>query len=1034
MKQTDYPSFDDIISLIPQEIEHNGKLSCLNPNLDSNFKGKKFYRLSTHNSKKDIHLTFGEDLAKNFDKQTLFKDLLPQFVPKPLFINQGSNPEIFLMGQEFVDGIPIDQLSLKSPKKSQDLFLTIKEKLDDQIAKSTFGEWLEELHLLKSEIFKISVLEDLDKKILENEMFPAIENYISKQDPLKRWSNGDLAPRNILGNSDGNVWLIDFEFAHQTHFFEEDMVRFWQYSSEELRSLNFLENLRSSFSDSIISYFWLRQAILDQNTKPESTKSDFLKVNLSNSLIALKKEKVHSPTLYGSLATIDRLDKNIIDLHKEKFDHDYQITSLKNHVSTLEKDKVHRENHISTLEKDKVHRENHISTLEKDKVHRENHISTLEKDKVHRENLVGSLKSHVSSLENTVEKNEHDLSFYLREVELHKDKIRRMQSSFSWVITSWMRFLRRKFVDPFTKSNKGSLSSSNITIIRTYSEWVRKYNTTKASEFENWKEKLDRLKTTPKISILMPVCDPEEEFLHKAIQSVIKQIYSNWELCIADDASVNPNIKNILKSYAEQDSRIRLIFIEERGHISKTSNAALDIAQGTFAIFLDHDDELREHSLLRIVEEINKSPKVRFLYSDEDKIDEKGNRYDHHFKTKWNPDLLLSQNYICHLACCEIEFLRKSNGFREGFEGAQDWDLFLRITERLKKEEISHIPEILYHWRASSKSTASSLTTKSYVHEAALKTLEDTIKRRCLKATPKLVDKKNGYWRIAYAIPSDEPLVSILIPTKDRIDLLKTCIDSILKITEYKNFEILILDNDSIEENSHKYFEQLSEIKNIKVIRVKGFFNYSYINNYGVKLANGNILAFINNDIEITHPEWLHEMVSHAIRKDIGCVGAKLLYPNKTIQHAGVIIGIGGVAGHSFKNYPSTHSGYKHRLKLVQNYSAVTAACLVVKKGIFEQVGGFDEVNLKVAFNDVDLCLKVLQAGFRNLWTPYSVMIHHESASRGLEKTITQKKRFQKEVLFMQKKWSDTLMNDSFYNPNLSLDSEDFSLSFPPRS
>ena len=275
--------------------------------------------------------------------------------------------------------------------------------------------------------------------------------------------------------------------------------------------------------------------------------------------------------------------------------------------------------------------------------------------------------------------------------------------------------------------------------------------------------------------------------------------------------------------------------------------------------------------------------------------------------------------------------------------------------------------------------------------------------------------------------------MSILIPTKDRIDLLKTCIDSILKITRYKNFEILILDNESNEENSHKYFEQVCEIKNINVIGVKGAFNYSHINNYGVKQANGNILAFINNDIEITHPEWLHEMVSHSIRKEIGCVGAKLLYPNRTIQHAGVFIGIGGVAGHSFKNYPSTHSGYKHRLQLVQNYSAVTAACLVVEKEIFEQVGGFDEENLKVAFNDVDFCLKVLKEGYRNVWTPYAIMIHHESASRGLEKTISQKKRFQKEVFFMQKKWSDDLMSDSFYNPNLTLDSEDFSLSFPPR-
>ena len=296
------------------------------------------------------------------------------------------------------------------------------------------------------------------------------------------------------------------------------------------------------------------------------------------------------------------------------------------------------------------------------------------------------------------------------------------------------------------------------------------------------------------------------------------------------------------------------------------------------------------------------------------------------------------------------------------------------------------------------------------------------------------MDEVNGYWRIIYSTTSPPPLVSILIPTKDRIDLLKTCITSILEITNYLNFEILVLDNESKEEATLNYLEVLSRHKKVKVLKIDGPFNYSDINNRGVKKANGTLLAFLNNDIEITEPDWLNEMVSHAIRPDIGCVGAKLLYPNKTVQHAGVIIGIGGVAGHSFKNFPPKHSGYKHRLQLVQNYSAVTAACLVVKKEIFYQVKGFDDENLKVAFNDVDFCLKVLEKGFRNLWTPFAVLVHHESASRGLEKTMIQKERFQKEVLHMQRKWQSALLCDNFYNPNLSLDSEDFSLSFPPRT
>jgi GT2 family glycosyltransferase len=952
-----------ILSLIPKEIKHLGELIQLNSGSEQDFKRKNFFRLKTEISAKDIHLTVGQKICDNFEKQQIFYKLLPKFVPKPLFIIEDKENGVSVMGQEFIEGNTIEYLFVESPEKAQNLFLLLKENLDKQIVKSSTNEWLDEFNILKSRVLKINGLRDVDKIILKNEIFPYIENYISDQNPNKRWTNGDLAPRNILVDQDYKVWLIDFEFASQTHFIDEDMVRFLQYSNEMLKTSSFLQKLESKVDCCLKSYFWLKQATLDDETKPNPTKIDFLKVNLSNCFLALEANKASSYLLAGTLSSVNSFHKHIEGLHQEK------------------------------------------------------HITNVQVQKLHHE----------------VRENQEDLAFYLREIEMFRDKIQRMQNSFSWRLTSTLRFLRRKFLDPFSKSKTVKINLKDIPRIRTYSEWVRRYDTIKDSEIELLKEKLSKLKTIPKISILMPVCDPEESFLHSAIQSVIKQVYSNWELCIADDASTNPNINSILKSYAEKDSRIKVIFREKRGHISKTSNAALDLTEGTFVIFLDHDDELREHSLLRIVEEINKFPKVRFIYSDEDKIDEKGHRFDHHFKTDWNPDLLLSQNYICHLVCCEIELLRKNNGFREGFEGAQDWDLFLRITEQLENEEISHIPEILYHWRASSRSTACSLSKKNYVHDAAFKTLKDTIDRRNLRSTPELVDEKNGYWRIAYTIPIEEPLVSILIPTKDRIDLLKTCIDSILKITRYKNFEILILDNQSNEENSQKYFDQISEIKNINVIGVEGAFNYSHINNYGVKQANGNILAFINNDIEITHPEWLHEMVSHSIRKEIGCVGAKLLYPNRTIQHAGVIIGIGGVAGHSFKNFPSTYSGYKHRLQLVQNYSAVTAACLVVEKNIFEQVGGFDQENLKVAFNDVDFCLKVLKEGYRNVWTPHAIMIHHESASRGLEKTISQKKRFQKEVLFMQEEWKDDLVADSFYNPNLTLDSEDFSLSFPPR-
>jgi GT2 family glycosyltransferase len=435
--------------------------------------------------------------------------------------------------------------------------------------------------------------------------------------------------------------------------------------------------------------------------------------------------------------------------------------------------------------------------------------------------------------------------------------------------------------------------------------------------------------------------------------------------------------------------------------------------------------------LLRFAQTLNENPTCKLIYSDEDKINSLGKRVDPYFKPDWNPDLLLSQNYICHLCCINVDLVREISGFRKGYEGCQDWDLFLRATELLNENEIFHIPEILYHWRKGGGSTASGAKAKEYVFENSIKTIESALDRRKIEAEVELSDESNNYIRIKYNISKIQPLVSIIIPTRDYLKYLRVCIEGILTGTSYENFEILILDNESKDKSTLDYFDQLSNDERIRIIKTPGKFNYSKINNLGVTYAKGELLLFLNNDIEPISDNWLTEMVSHGIRPEIGCVGAKLLYPNDTIQHGGVVLGLGGLAGHAFKSFPMDHSGYKNRLCLVQNYSAVTAACLLVKKKLFEQVGGFNEENLQVAFNDVDFCLKVREQGFRNLWTPFALLYHFESASRGDDLSPKKLKRFNKEAEYMKKTWKNELSFDPAYNSNLTLDREDFSLGLP---
>lgn len=554
-----------------------------------------------------------------------------------------------------------------------------------------------------------------------------------------------------------------------------------------------------------------------------------------------------------------------------------------------------------------------------------------------------------------------------------------------------------------------------------YSRWV---SAIESSDFKIF----DKFKCNPKISIILPVYNVDRKYLLDCIESVKSQSYENWQLCISDDASTLYETRELLSQVEHSDVRIEIIWRNNNGHIPAASNSALELVKGDYVLLLDHDDKLANNALSYVVETINTNPQVKFIYSDEDKIDAENNRFSPYFKSDWNQDLIYSQNYICHLSVFNTERLIDIGGFRQGFEGSQDHDLVLRFTEGLVAEEIIHIPRILYHWRAIEGSTALSSDEKSYTSTSGLKAVAGAIAVNYPQAqvVHGLVD--NSY-RVIWPLTEKLPLVSLLVPTRDGIDILQPCIDAILDKTEYKNFEVLILDNQSKCPETLDYLKAVTQRDmRVKVLQWDYPFNYSAINNFGVQHAKGSIVGLVNNDIEPINSDWLTEMVRQVSRSDIGCVGAKLYYPNDTLQHGGVILGLGGVAGHSHKYYPRNHSGYFFRLKLVQNLSAVTAACLLVRKDVFNEVGGLNEKELTVAFNDVDLCLKVRAAGYRNLWTPYAELYHHESVSRGADNNVKKRARAKKEVEYMRKTWGNELDSDPAYNPNLTLAYENFSL------
>jgi GT2 family glycosyltransferase len=576
-----------------------------------------------------------------------------------------------------------------------------------------------------------------------------------------------------------------------------------------------------------------------------------------------------------------------------------------------------------------------------------------------------------------------------------------------------------------------------LVISRSYRSWVRRYDSLTRRDRIVFRKAIDNFATRPLISIVMPVYNTDQVWLERAIDSVRKQIYPNWELCISDDASTAPHVRQVLDRYARKDPRIRVVYRLSNGHISANSNSALDLATGDFVALLDADDELPEHAMFWVAAEIQQHPETDLIYSDEDKIDQNGSRFGPYFKPDWSPALILSQNVFSHLGVYRRSLIESIGRFRVGFEGSQDHDLVLRCSERTTPERIRHIPRVLYHWRAIPGSMAAASPDgpkpKPYAWHAGVRAITEHLERSGRQGVVKLA--QNDFYQVHYRTEPPLPKVSIVVPSAFARNLLPRRITSLLTRSSYPNFEILLAVSRKSFSNpaQEKYLSSVGSDTRVRVLPYEDEpFNYSKVNNWAVRQSDAPIVCLLNDDVEITASDWLENLVARVRLQGVAAVGGLLHYPDDRIQHAGVILGLLGAAGHPFIEMPKGSHGYFGRAGLEQDLSCVTAACMALRREAFDAVGGFNE-KLAVTFNDVDLCIRLRDAGWRIIWTPTVELYHHESASVGAYDSPQRREQFQSEARLLRELWGDALDRDPFYNPNLSLATCYSSLAFPPR-
>ncbi len=562
----------------------------------------------------------------------------------------------------------------------------------------------------------------------------------------------------------------------------------------------------------------------------------------------------------------------------------------------------------------------------------------------------------------------------------------------------------------------------------TYREWLDRYDDLPVMLADDVRERAD----APTISILMPAYNTRADHLRSCIESVLAQRYPHWELCAVDDASTDARVSDTLRSYASRDPRIRCNRRERNGHIAAATNTAFEMASGQIVALLDHDDALHPDALSELASAFIARPEWGMIFTDEDKIDDRGIRYDPYFKGDFDPDLLCAQNCVSHLSAIRREVFESLGGLRSACDGSQDWDFALRASERLGIAGMGHIPRVLYHWRAWRGSTAADGDTKPYAREAALRAISEHLQRTGQNAEAVALAEQPGNYRVIYRLPASPPRISVLIPTRDQPALLERCVRSVDATRGALVCEYVIADNGSVHPNTRALLAELAVRDDVRVFRDDSPFNYSALNNQLAAQARGDVLLFLNDDIEAISSGWLEELVAQAMRNDVGAVGAKLYYPDGRIQHAGVFLGVEGIAANAYRGLAGEASGHMNRARLTQGLSAVTAACLAMRAEVFREIGGFDE-RLPVAHNDVDLCLRVRSAGYRVVWTPYAELLHHESASRGAKARPEDQVRIDADERLMRERWSAWIDRDPGYNPNLETASPHAGLAFPPR-
>lgn len=599
-----------------------------------------------------------------------------------------------------------------------------------------------------------------------------------------------------------------------------------------------------------------------------------------------------------------------------------------------------------------------------------------------------------------------------------------MQEKFKLYLKKSLHYLRMHGISGFSAKVFSKAKSHKNRPVE-YSKWLPKHL---PSQSELAQQREEKFSWEPKFSIVVPLFKTPEKYLGSLIRSIQAQTYGNWELCLSDGSGIDSKLEQFVNKFAENDNRIVYIPHETCLQISENTNAAIEAASGEFIVFADHDDELTPDALYECVQRLNEKRDTLVIYSDEDKMTMDGNKFfQPHFKPDFNIDLLCTVNYICHLFVVKRDIIDMVGMLRSEFDGAQDYDFIFRCTEQAGREHICHIPRILYHWRCHEDSTAENPESKLYAFEAGKKAVQAHYERIGVKARIQQGEFL-GLYRTQF-IRDYDPLISIIIPNKDHIDDLKRCIDSIEQKSTYKNLEYIIVENNSTEDQTFAYYKKLEKSNpRARVVYWDGVFNYSAINNFGIREANGEYLLLLNNDTEIINEDCLEELLGYCMREDVGAVGARLYYEDDTIQHAGVVIGFGGIAGHCFVQQKRGVTGYCHRIICAQDYSAVTAACMMVKRKAYEDAGGLSE-KLQVAFNDIDFCLKLQRAGYLVVYNPYAELYHYESKSRGLEDTPEKVARFNREIKTFEERWPEILRDgDPYYNPNLTLDSQDFSL------